>query len=405
MHLALAIQSLALARGGAERFSLNLIRGLLARNHQITVLCHDWDEHAAALGVTLISIPRPRPWHHPWCEFSRNVWRALPACDLLFGLTQLCPQDVHRFGGGVYRDWYTRKYGRLLPLQLLRPSIRRNLAFERAMYTPGNYRQCIAISEMDRQLLMQHYAVPPERVHTVYNGFDREVFHPRGREAARAALCNAHAIPPSHTIVLFAANNYVRKGLPQGIAALLRTRDPRQFTLVVIGKPHARVKRRLQAQCAKRLHAVWLDRVSDPASYYRGADVLLFPTLYDSFANVIGEALCCGLPVITTRQAGGAEMIDSGINGYVVSDANAVDELARCLDLCAQPGAAAALSARTGLKIDDCTIARCAEQTERVLLLAWEEKQQTSEGRDQRADVRTMQHLTVDVRRWTHRSA
>jgi len=375
MHIALAIQSLSLARGGAERFALNLVRGLLDRNHQITVLCHDWDAHAAALGVNLVRIPRPRPWHHPWREFSRNVWRALPACDILFGLTQLCPQDVHRLGGGVYRDWYARKYGRLLPLQLLRPSIRHNLAFERAMYAPGNYRHCIAISEMDRQLLMHHYAVPPDRIHIVYNGFDRNMFHPRGRDTARAALCSTHAIPPSQCIVLFAANNYLRKGLPQGIEALLRTHDPRRFSFLVIGKPHTRTKHRLQKRCAGRLHTVWLDHVSDPATYYRGADVMLFPTLYDSFANVIGEALCCGLPVITTRQAGGAEMIDHSVNGFVVPDATALDELAHCLDLCLRPGACAELSARTGSKIDLCTIARCAEQTEHVLLLAWEEKQ------------------------------
>ncbi len=375
MHLALAIQSLARARGGAERFSLNLIRGLLQRNHQITVLCHDWDEHAAALGVSLVRIPRPRPWHHAWREFSRNVWRALPACDLVFGLTQLCPQDVHRFGGGVYRDWYARKYGRWLPLQLLRSGIRRNLAFERTMYTPGNYRQCIAISEMDRRLLIEHYQVPAERVHTVYNGFDRAEFHATGREAARAHLCAEHRIPPEKTIVLFAANNYVRKGLPQGIEALRRTSDPRRYALVVIGKAHARVKQRLQARCAGRVHSVWLDRVPDPAQYYRGSDVMLFPTLYDSFANVIGEALCCGLPVITTCQAGGAEMIEPGVNGFVVRDAHALDELAQCLNQCAQPGACAALSSRAGLRIDACSIARCAEETERVLLLAWAEKQ------------------------------
>lgn len=374
MHIAMAIQSVCVARGGAERFAQNLIRGLMERNHRITVLCYEWDAGAEGLGIELVRVARPRAWRHPWREFSRNVWAAMPGCDVVFGLTQLCPQDVHRLGGGVYRYWYRRKYGKWLPLQMLRGSVRGALAFEREMYRAGNCRQCIAISEMDRRILIEEYAVPPERVHVVYNGFDREVFHARGRAEARAALCATHGIAEDQVIVLFAANNYVRKGLPEGIEALLRTKNPGAYTLVVIGKAHGGVKDRLQRRCAGRVRSVWLDRVDDPAFYYRGADVLLFPTWYDSFANVVGEALCCGLPVITTRQAGGAEMIEPGINGFVVRSADAIDELAGALNRCAEAGVCAALSTQTGRRIDACTIARCAEETERVLMLAWEEK-------------------------------
>ena len=48
MTIALIIQSLVLARGGAERFARNVIRGLQDRGHELTVYCHEWDQPAEA---------------------------------------------------------------------------------------------------------------------------------------------------------------------------------------------------------------------------------------------------------------------------------------------------------------------------------------------------------------------
>jgi glycosyltransferase involved in cell wall biosynthesis len=47
-------------------------------------------------------------------------------------------------------------------------------------------------------------------------------------------------------------------------------------------------------------------------------DVLVFPTLFEGFALVILEALSRGLPVITTENSGGGEIIHSGENGFIV---------------------------------------------------------------------------------------
>jgi glycosyltransferase involved in cell wall biosynthesis len=60
---------------------------------------------------------------------------------------------------------------------------------------------------------------------------------------------------------------------------------------------------------------------------YNAADVFVFPSFFEGLGLVLLEAMACGLPVITTPQCGTAELIDEGVNGYVV-DALAVDELA-----------------------------------------------------------------------------
>jgi glycosyltransferase involved in cell wall biosynthesis len=47
-------------------------------------------------------------------------------------------------------------------------------------------------------------------------------------------------------------------------------------------------------------------------------DVLVLPSLSEAFGLVITEALSCGLPVITTPNSGGPEVITDGENGFIV---------------------------------------------------------------------------------------
>jgi len=71
--------------------------------------------------------------------------------------------------------------------------------------------------------------------------------------------------------------------------------------------------------------------------------VLLFPTWYDPFANVTLESLAFGVPVITTRQNGGSEAIEPGVNGWVVSEPEAIGEMADALALAGDPARRAGL--------------------------------------------------------------
>jgi glycosyltransferase involved in cell wall biosynthesis len=67
---------------------------------------------------------------------------------------------------------------------------------------------------------------------------------------------------------------------------------------------------------------------------YRAADVLLFPTLSDGFGMVVTEAMAHGLPVITTDQAGAADLVTPD-NGLIIpaADADAIaDAILWCLD-------------------------------------------------------------------------
>jgi glycosyltransferase involved in cell wall biosynthesis len=52
--------------------------------------------------------------------------------------------------------------------------------------------------------------------------------------------------------------------------------------------------------------------------YYGRSSVFVLPSIEDGCAIVCGEAMACGLPVITTSSNGASEVLEHGKDGFVV---------------------------------------------------------------------------------------
>lgn len=65
----------------------------------------------------------------------------------------------------------------------------------------------------------------------------------------------------------------------------------------------------------------------DLPSVYNAADVLLFPSKFDTFSCVVLEAMTCGLPVIAYNSKGPKDIIEHGKSGYLVKNRQ---EMAQC---------------------------------------------------------------------------
>ena len=78
-------------------------------------------------------------------------------------------------------------------------------------------------------------------------------------------------------------------------------------------------------------HFVGFKKKEELALYYQAADVLVLPTWSDVWGLVINEAMACGLPVVTTdRCVAGMELVEPGINGYIVPIRDAEALTAAC---------------------------------------------------------------------------
>jgi starch synthase len=61
---------------------------------------------------------------------------------------------------------------------------------------------------------------------------------------------------------------------------------------------------------------------------FRSSDIFVFPSLVEGFGLVILEAMASGLPVITTSHTGGYDVIEDGVDGFIVPirDVEAIKE-------------------------------------------------------------------------------
>ncbi|MGB3495758.1 MAG: glycosyltransferase family 4 protein [Elainellaceae cyanobacterium] len=69
--------------------------------------------------------------------------------------------------------------------------------------------------------------------------------------------------------------------------------------------------------------------------YYSSANVLVFPSLVEGFGLVLTEAMACGIPVITTPNTAGPNLITDGVEGFIVPIRD-VDALKEKLEWCYQ---------------------------------------------------------------------
>lgn len=73
--------------------------------------------------------------------------------------------------------------------------------------------------------------------------------------------------------------------------------------------------------------------------YYTGASVFLLPSRWEGFGMVVTEAMECGLPVVSFRTDGPSEIIEDGVNGYLIENydlkafEDAVERLMRDVEL------------------------------------------------------------------------
>jgi starch synthase len=116
--------------------------------------------------------------------------------------------------------------------------------------------------------------------------------------------------------VLFVGSISVRKGLRYLLEAFKMLDLPNK-KLIIVG-PKSLVTGIEDIQLEDNIVFKGVLKGSDLADAYNMADVFCLPTLEEGMALVQGEALSFGLPIITTTNSGGDELITDGKEGFIV---------------------------------------------------------------------------------------
>ena len=313
--------------GGAEAYLKRLAAGVRAQGHEAQLFTTaQWPEAEWSFGA-ITRIPAASP-----IRFADELeqLRARMKCDVLMSLERVWSCDVYRAGDGVHRAWLNRRAKVAGPLRrvadALNPKHLATLRLEQSLFRRGGARRVIANSQMVKTEIAQIYGYPEAQIDLVPNGVPAAQFHPS--EEQRAKTRAELELADDDIAVLFVGSGWERKGLRYAVEAVDAARDER-MRLLVAGKGN-------QAGFASPLIR-FLGVRSDLPALYGAADIFLLPTIYDPFSNASLEAIAAGLPVITTRANGCAEMIGDGRHGSVVEQPNDVPALARSLRFWSDP--------------------------------------------------------------------
>ncbi len=104
--------------------------------------------------------------------------------------------------------------------------------------------------------------------------------------------------------------------------------------LIVVGDGPLRAA--LQAACPDGVF-VGLRRGEELARYYASSDMFLFPSVTETFGNVVPEALASGLGVVSFDQAAAAELIHHGENGVLVRPVEETEFVQAAVQLALNP--------------------------------------------------------------------
>ena len=305
--------------GGAERFVQGAIAALRAEGVSLSIIARDWPGHD---GSAILLDP----------FFAGSLWRdrgfAAAVCrevaarrfDLVQSHERIACCDVYRAGDGVHAQWLrerARVQGPVARLATaLSPHHRYLLAAERALFTAARLRAVICNSAMVRDEIAARFGTAADKLVLIRNAVDSATFHPGLRGEMRDAVRQQLGIPRDAQVILHVGSGFERKGVRAMLESVARA----------AGKPWAVVVGRDKRAAALSAFARKLglaDRVrfvgsvSDVRPYYAAADAFVLATLYDPQPNAALEAMACGLPVVTTRKCGVAEMLDEGESGMV----------------------------------------------------------------------------------------
>ncbi len=336
MRTALVLDRFDPSHGGLERWAFDLAAWLVRHADEVHVLAFGFGTGTAKIGIVPHRLEDGRSALVRAATVERHL--GTRSFDVVHDLGTGWGSDVFQpqFGSrraGARGTLRAASWPRRLALWVSsarRVRDREQRAVER--------RQCaeaaivIAVSVMVRDHLVRLNGVDARRIEVVHNGVDVARFSPERRAARRGTMRRQLGVADDQVAFLLAAHNLRLKGAATAIGALARIAAAAPGArLLVIGRTDPEPYRRLAVRLGVAGRVRFLGFADEPADYYAAADVYLHPTFYDACSLTVLEAWASGLPAITTRANGAAELMASGEHGIVIDDARDVRGLAAAM--------------------------------------------------------------------------
>lgn len=342
LRIAVLSRNFASTGGGAERYSMAVVEQL-ATQHEVHVFAQAVARDIAQKlpGVTFHKVVTPmgRPRWINQLYFAWATWRATrKGFDVVHSHENTWHgnvQTVHVLP--IKHTLFAGRAGVAKALRWLKvltsPRLLAYLWLEKARYAPRLKRRVVPTSMALKKVMIQTYPDAQDMMEVIPPGVSQAPGLALAQEqaAARAAL----GLPMHAPCALFVGNDFRKKGLPALLGALAAL--PVDVVLAVVGASAQLPEMQKIATAHGVLSRVFfLGALQDVNVAYRAADFLVHPTLEDSYAMVVLEAMAHGLPVVVSGPVycGISADLEHGVNALVLNDPKSSTELANTMQRC-----------------------------------------------------------------------
>ena len=349
--------------GGVLVYTRNLLRELLAleAGHEFVLMYSD-SKHLGTHGSRdhVTEVARAAPHRVLWDQVVAPGLARERGVDVLFNpkfsmpLLSTCPtvwvsHGMYWYIESTWSPWKDRLNHRLLIPRYA----------ERA-------EKIIAVSDTTRDGVIEYLGQEPEKIDTVRLGVGESFFDPVPRERLEETR-RRHGLPDR--FFFYVGQIYPPKNFGRLVRAFARVGPELDLSLVVAGQ-HT-------SQCEDEIALIdelgvservvwtgWVDHGELPA-FYRLAEALVMPSLYEACPSPPLEAMASGCPVVTADRYGTKEVAG---DAALLVDPESVRSIAEGMRRVATDGELrASLSAAGRSRARQYSWRRCAEETLRVI--------------------------------------
>jgi len=297
MHLALNVTDIGRQRGGNESYLLGLIDGL----RSLSVADDRFSLIACREGLTELAAVAPPDRFRvidtgPYRRWASYLWQQPQAIRRAqsdwYVSTFLLPPSVSCRAAVLIHDLSFRAHPDYFPASIaLYMRVLVGLAMRRAEVV-------VALSEFTRCEIERFYPWAARKTTVIYPGIDR-AFDATDRQDEAARKIYGVKRP----YILAVGNIHPRKNLARLLAAYEQLRATHADTPQLVWAGMERwgsdeLRTRAQAVGAQLIGRV---QAAHLPALYRGAQVLVYPSLYEGFGLPPVEAMACGTPVIASN--------------------------------------------------------------------------------------------------------
>lgn len=160
----------------------------------------------------------------------------------------------------------------------------------------------LTVSETSKKDIVSYTGIPDDRVSVTYNGVDHETYQPGDKAEAKAIVEKNYGVDAPYMLYIsridHPGKNHIR--LIEAFNQLKQETDL-PHKLVLAGSDWSRAEEVHKAAetspSAANIVFTGFAPSADLPALYRGADLFVFPSLFEGFGIPIVEAMNCGIPV------------------------------------------------------------------------------------------------------------